>query len=446
MQLRMLARRSISGSMTVVGDIGQSTAPGAAGTWDAVVTHLAPRKPPHDRRADRELPDPEGGARRRRRRARRRRAVAPPAATRANDRGRPGPARRRGGDARRRGRRRGAPGARRGRSGARRGPRARRASSTSVLARAARRVAGAGRPEVAAGRGARRASSSCSPPTTRTDSSSTRSSSSSPSRIAERGGPRGGAPTRRGLRSLYVAMTRPTRRLTVLGTPRSRPRRRGAGRRPNVARRSRRSTRKYRRGAGYPGGRPRQADEDRPRSSAHAGHRRHDLARLRGDVLLGPLRGPLHDPLARRDWPPGRHRPRHDPGRDLHAPARRVVVHDAVGGLAAGARPARARRSAGSWATFVSGALFLSNQLYEWTHITTRWNTNSYGSIFFITTGLHGAARVPRPRRDDVPRGPDERAAPRRPRELSNFQAVSYYWHFVDIVWIGLYSCLFLLK
>ena len=38
-----------------------------------------------------------------------------------------------------------------------------------------------------------------------------------PSQIAERGG-EGRAPTRRGLRSLYVAMTRPTRRLTVLGT------------------------------------------------------------------------------------------------------------------------------------------------------------------------------------------------------------------------------------
>jgi DNA helicase IV len=46
MQLRMLARRSISGSMTVVGDMGQSTAPGASGSWDQVVTHLSPRKPP----------------------------------------------------------------------------------------------------------------------------------------------------------------------------------------------------------------------------------------------------------------------------------------------------------------------------------------------------------------------------------------------------------------
>ena len=26
------------------------------------------------------------------------------------------------------------------------------------------------------------------------------------------------------------------------------------------------------------------------------------------------------------------------------------------------------------------------------------------------------------------------------------FQGVSYYWHFVDVVWVGLYACLFLLK
>ena len=46
MQLRMIARRSISGSMTVVGDMGQATSPGASGTWDLVIAHLAPRKPP----------------------------------------------------------------------------------------------------------------------------------------------------------------------------------------------------------------------------------------------------------------------------------------------------------------------------------------------------------------------------------------------------------------
>ena len=32
------------------------------------------------------------------------------------------------------------------------------------------------------------------------------------------------------------------------------------------------------------------------------------------------------------------------------------------------------------------------------------------------------------------------------PGETPVFQGVSYYWHFVDVVWVGLYACLFLLK
>ena len=59
------------------------------------------------------------------------------------------------------------------------------------------------------------------------------------------------------------------------------------------------------------------------------------------------------------------------------------------------------------------------------------------------------AARSPRPPR---PRGHDRSArhgwqGPRGDAgETPVFQAVSYYWHFVDIVWIGLFSALFLLS
>jgi DNA helicase IV len=45
MQLRMLARRSISGSMTVVGDIAQATGAWTPRSWDEVTAHLAPRRP-----------------------------------------------------------------------------------------------------------------------------------------------------------------------------------------------------------------------------------------------------------------------------------------------------------------------------------------------------------------------------------------------------------------
>ncbi|HVM55372.1 MAG TPA: DNA/RNA helicase domain-containing protein, partial [Acidimicrobiales bacterium] len=46
MQLRMLARRSLGGSMTVVGDIAQATGPWAPGSWDAVLAHLPARRAP----------------------------------------------------------------------------------------------------------------------------------------------------------------------------------------------------------------------------------------------------------------------------------------------------------------------------------------------------------------------------------------------------------------
>jgi len=44
MQLRMLARRSLSGSMTVVGDIAQATGPWAPVSWDDVTRHLSPQR------------------------------------------------------------------------------------------------------------------------------------------------------------------------------------------------------------------------------------------------------------------------------------------------------------------------------------------------------------------------------------------------------------------
>ncbi|HYA69135.1 MAG TPA: ATP-binding domain-containing protein, partial [Acidimicrobiales bacterium] len=46
MQLRMVARRSLSGSITVVGDIGQATGPWAPANWDEVTTHLPGHRPP----------------------------------------------------------------------------------------------------------------------------------------------------------------------------------------------------------------------------------------------------------------------------------------------------------------------------------------------------------------------------------------------------------------
>ncbi len=46
MQLRSVARRSLSGSITMVGDIGQATGPWAPASWDEVTAHLPGQRPP----------------------------------------------------------------------------------------------------------------------------------------------------------------------------------------------------------------------------------------------------------------------------------------------------------------------------------------------------------------------------------------------------------------
>lgn len=49
MQLRMLTRRSLTGSMTIVGDIAQSTGAWAHHSWDELLEHLPDRKPGQSR-------------------------------------------------------------------------------------------------------------------------------------------------------------------------------------------------------------------------------------------------------------------------------------------------------------------------------------------------------------------------------------------------------------
>ena len=58
MQLKMAARRSLSGSMTVVGDLAQATGPWAPATWDDVLALAARAEAGPGRRPVGGLPDP----------------------------------------------------------------------------------------------------------------------------------------------------------------------------------------------------------------------------------------------------------------------------------------------------------------------------------------------------------------------------------------------------
>ena len=56
MQFRMIARRSPSGSVTVLGDLAQATGPWTYADWDEIRAHLPDAAPPAPRRADARLP------------------------------------------------------------------------------------------------------------------------------------------------------------------------------------------------------------------------------------------------------------------------------------------------------------------------------------------------------------------------------------------------------
>ncbi|MGC8480815.1 MAG: cytochrome c oxidase subunit 3 [Acidimicrobiales bacterium] len=105
------------------------------------------------------------------------------------------------------------------------------------------------------------------------------------------------------------------------------------------------------------------------------------------------------------------------------------------------------RKAAAKWwilLTMVMGLAFVANQAVEWSKNTFGPQTNAYGSLFYLMTGIHGLHVI----LGIVAMGflmLRMAGRERDPGELSVLQSVSYYWHFVDVVWIALYSVLFLL-
>ena len=99
--------------------------------------------------------------------------------------------------------------------------------------------------------------------------------------------------------------------------------------------------------------------------------------------------------------------------------------------------------------TFLMGAFFIGGQVYEYAELASEGVTLSsdrYGSVFFLTTGFHGM---------HVTGGLiaflliiGRTFATRRYTHTQAIGAVvtSYYWHFVDVVWIALFSTIYLLK
>lgn len=99
------------------------------------------------------------------------------------------------------------------------------------------------------------------------------------------------------------------------------------------------------------------------------------------------------------------------------------------------------------WITVILGACFLSLEMYEFNHYVhegLKYTTNAFASSFYTLTGFHGAhvafglcwiiTLLVRNSR----RGLSLYTAPK-------FYVASLYWHFIDVVWVFIFSVVYLM-
>jgi cytochrome c oxidase subunit III len=93
--------------------------------------------------------------------------------------------------------------------------------------------------------------------------------------------------------------------------------------------------------------------------------------------------------------------------------------------------------------SFLMGAAFLANEGYEWSHLDFRWTDNAYSSIFYATTGLHGLHVLVGLLINLVVQAKAWSGKLSAERHVT-MEVFSLYWHFVDAVWIFVFSSLYL--
>lgn len=99
--------------------------------------------------------------------------------------------------------------------------------------------------------------------------------------------------------------------------------------------------------------------------------------------------------------------------------------------------------------TFLMGATFVSVQAYEYAMLVTEGvslSSNSYGSAFYLTTGFHGLHVAGGLIAFLFIIGRAYAAKRFGHFEATSAIVTSYYWHFVDVVWIALFVIIYFLK
>jgi len=98
--------------------------------------------------------------------------------------------------------------------------------------------------------------------------------------------------------------------------------------------------------------------------------------------------------------------------------------------------------------TFVMGVYFVLGQAYEYLALIrdgVTLQSSNYGSVFFLTTGFHGLHVTGGLFAFVFLLGRTYAAKRFTHEQQTSAIVVSYYWHFVDVVWIGLFTTIYLI-
>ncbi|WP_243228065.1 heme-copper oxidase subunit III [Microbacterium sp. CIAB417] len=99
--------------------------------------------------------------------------------------------------------------------------------------------------------------------------------------------------------------------------------------------------------------------------------------------------------------------------------------------------------------TFFMGAVFVSGQVWEYAQLVAEGmpiSANAYASAFYLTTGFHALHVTGGLVAFLLVIGRAYAVKNFGRKEMTTSIVVSYYWHFVDVVWIALFLVIYFLK
>jgi cytochrome c oxidase subunit 3 len=99
--------------------------------------------------------------------------------------------------------------------------------------------------------------------------------------------------------------------------------------------------------------------------------------------------------------------------------------------------------------TLVMGTAFVLGQAYEYYQLVTLHETtlssSAYGTVFYMATGFH-ALHVTGGLIAFVYLLIRTKLSKFTPQQATAAIVVSYYWHFVDVVWVGLFAVIYFIR